>query len=253
LRKHDIQRIIKRDLISTVYQPLIDLRTGQIIGYEALVRGPTGPYHIPQNLFQAAARANLLNEMEMACFKKITGTAHYLSGLVSINFSPSTVIACHKEILSKTRNLGSRVVLELTEFGLQDKDRDNLVLITQELKNLGVKIALDDIGAGDRDFSNICEIPVDYLKIDRIFICGITKPDKTAFRYAAGLNMLVKLAGQLGAQVIAEGVETRTQLAGVKRAGIYLVQGFYFSKPKPVKYWIRQEGSVSYLENLDYS
>jgi EAL domain-containing protein (putative c-di-GMP-specific phosphodiesterase class I) len=135
--------------------------------------------------------------------------------------------------------LGNRAVIELIETGLCGKDRDELAIIIQKLRSHGIKIALDDVGSGDRDFSNICELPADYIKIDRVFIRGITKHKSGAApHYAAGLNMLVKLANQLGSQVIAEGVETEMQLTGVKKAGINMAQGFYFSKPGPVEKWI---------------
>lgn len=236
--RYVLRQVIKKNLINTVFQPINDLLITKIIGYEALTRGP-GPYHSPKNLFHSAMRADLLQEMEMACFKNAVNSARYLPGLIFLNFNPSTVIANYKEILHEIEQLRDRTVLELAETGLRDKDRDDLATIIQELRSKGIKIALDDIGSGDRDFSNICELPADYIKIDRVFIRGITKhKNGSASHYIAGLNMLVELAEQLGSQVIAEGVETEMQLAGVKRAGINLVQGFYFSKPGPVEKWV---------------
>lgn len=237
-----IKLIIKDNQIKTVFQPINHLGKEKIIGYEALTRGPTGSYHAPKNLFRAAASVNLLKEMEMTCLKSAINVVDKLSGLIFINFNPSTVVTFHEEILYETSHLNNRIVLELTEVGLLARERDYLANIIQRFRSRGIKIALDDIGSGDRDFSYICELPADYIKIDRVFINGITRhKNGTASHYVAGLDMLVKLAGQLGAQVIAEGVETEPQLLGVKRAGIDLVQGFYFSKPGPVQKWISQE------------
>lgn len=229
--------------IKILFQPVHDIESGMIKGFEALARGPAGPLHLPTNFFRAAARENMVEALEMQCFRLAVKESFSLPGMIFINFSPSTVTRYHREILNiLSKNLRDRAVIELVEYALPEKVRYELIGVLGELRHGGFKIALDDVGNGDRDFSDICELPADIMKIDRRLIQGLSKQRYgNAPRYQIILNALVALAQKLKMSIIAEGIETEKQFCGVKSAGINLAQGFYLSKPQPALFWLQEK------------
>lgn len=243
----EIPQIIKERAISILFQPIQNVLTKEIIGFEALARVP-GKLFFPLNLFHAARKAGMFQQMEMLCFSMALEEAACLpdSTEVFINISPETFIQCHEDISRLIQDSNDKVVLELAEIGLNTRQQKLLAAILTDMRNQGTKVALDDIGSGDRNFRNICEIPSDYLKIDRGIIEGLTKHHNgSAPHYLAALKALVSIAKDLNSNVIAEGVETPLQLAAVKEAGICLVQGFIISKPKPADHWIGKKKEVT--------
>ncbi|MCL6639669.1 MAG: EAL domain-containing protein, partial [Firmicutes bacterium] len=191
--------------IKIIYQPVCDLDSGNIKGFEALARGPDGFLHSPNNLFRVAAREGFLCMAEMLCFKLAVENASSLPGLIFYNFSPSTVINQLDEIINQLRCAPNKAVIELIEYALPENKRIELVNALCELQAAGIKVALDDVGNGDRDLSDICEIPADFMKIDRRLVRGLTRRrNGKAPRYQITLHAMVKLARMLSMQVIAE-------------------------------------------------
>lgn len=224
--------------ITIEFQPIHDLESGEIPGFEALARGPEGPLHSPSNFLRQAARERVLDEVEMFCFRLALKESATLPGNVYFNFSPITITRHYREIERCLRNMRGNAVIELIEYAVPERMRYELLAALSELRSVGLMIALDDVGNGDRDFSDICEIPADIMKIDRRIIQGLTKlKNGSAPRYHIILNTLVNLSRKLNMSVIAEGIETENQHIGVKMAGIHLAQGFYLSRPKPALYW----------------
>ncbi|AEG58967.1 EAL domain-containing protein [Desulforamulus ruminis] len=235
------QILHKRD-ISIFFQPIQDMCSEEVFGFEALARGP-GDLFSPVNLFRAAKKVGRSQEMELLCFNQaLSGLDHFLKPIqIFINISPDTLIQHHEKMIhaiKKYRQHQNRIIIELAEIGLKEKRRMALAEILMDIKQTGIQVALDDVGSGDRSFSNICELPADYLKIDRSIIQGLTKyQNGSAPHYLTALEAMLSIAGNLGAKVIAEGVETPKQYEIVKSAGVHLAQGFYFSQPRPVEYW----------------
>lgn len=227
--------------IKIVFQPIHDLVTGGISGFEALARGPDGPLHSPNNLFRVASRERILDEAEMLCFKlalKESALLRPLEKKIFFNFSPSSVTRHYREIISRLGDARDKAVIELIEYAVVGKARNELLIALHELHSAGLEIALDDVGNGDRDFGDICEVPADIMKIDRGLIQGLTRNKSgNAPKYKIILQTLVSLAQKLKMSVVAEGIETEMQYAGVVTAGISLAQGFYLSRPKPAAYW----------------
>ena len=242
----EIEEIMKKQMISIMFQPIQDISINQIFGYEALARGPAGRLYSPINLFNAAQKIGQHQQMEVMCIEHALREMHKLPNTpkVFLNISPKTLLYHYKEILKTIRlNNSKEVVLELAEKDLKEKSRIEMAKILDHIRQAGIKIALDDVGSGDRSFSNICELPADFLKIDRSMIKGLTKyKNGSASHYLTALGAMVTIANDLGAKVIAEGVETPKQLEIVKNAGVNLVQGFYFSQPKPVDHWKNAKG-----------
>lgn len=239
----DIQRLMEADMIRILFQPIHDYRHGNVIGYEALARGPEGSSaEGAKSLFEAADQSELRVELELHCFRKALD--EYRSkmagsgGLLFVNFHPEILAGSCDEILSELSGIRERTVIEVTESHSRIRCISGQL---NRLKNKGVKVALDDIGAGDRSFSNICETRVDYLKIDKQIIQGLTKVKSgNSDFYKLLLKFLNRFAKQSGALIIAEGIETFNQLYETLNSGVSLMQGFYFSRPRPADYWIHR-------------
>jgi len=236
-----INEIINNKNISTFFQPIIHLKTGRIKGFEALSRGPEGSLYSPNNLFAAANRCHKLQEVELVCLEMAVETSKRLpSGYIFFNLSPKTVQLRSTKILDILGILKNRSVIELTEIRVEKKAVGSLVCILEKMRKQGIKIAIDDIGKGDRDFWSISELPSDFFKINQTAINGLMRcKNGTARRYRITIEKLVEMGRLLGAEIIAEGVETADQLLIVKELGIELVQGHYYSKAMPVENWIR--------------
>lgn len=241
---NEIVQMLKQRSITILFQPILNMNSKKLFGFEALARGPVGKLFSPANIFKASQKYGKLEEMEILCLQRALEELVHLpdSYPVFINISPSTLLHHYKDIQNLIQKNNTKVVLELAEKGLKEKLRTEMVKVLSQIRETGIKIALDDIGSGDRSFSNICELPADYLKIDRCIIQGLTKyKNGSAPHYLAALQAMVTIADNLGAIVIAEGVETQQQLNLVKNAGVNLIQGFYISHPKPsAAFWTGQ-------------
>jgi EAL domain-containing protein (putative c-di-GMP-specific phosphodiesterase class I) len=120
----------------------------------------------------------------------------------------------------------SRLTIEIVEHSPPHAVKEFRTALAK-LRTLGVLVAIDDIGLGYSNFRMIVDAQADYFKIDRYFVSGI---ERDPYRFAV-LESVAKLAAKVDARVIAEGIETATELGSVIEAGIHLVQGFYFSEP----------------------
>ena len=222
--------------ITTLFQPIVSLSERRILGYEALSRGPSnGPLHSPINLLATARHAGRLNELEMTC--RETACRRYsqgaLRGKLFLNASPETLLdATHKpgrtlELLNTYGISADDVVIELTEQAPAD-DLELLDKALHHYRSMGFSIALDDLGAGYSSLRLWSELRPDYVKIDRYFIDGIhLDPVKREF-----VESILKIARASRAQVIAEGIELREELAVLASMGIDLVQGYLLGRPQ---------------------
>lgn len=238
----DLQAIVRNRLIRVLFQPIYDYEKKRIIGYEALSRGPAGScYEGAKELFGAAKREGAQGIVEMACFKK--ALTEYRSklfdtgALLFVNFNPVVLSDCLGEILFELDGCRERTVIEVTEASRLRLGQ----AVFNRLKEKGVRVALDDVGIGDRSFSSICDVEVDYLKVDKGVVRGIVSGDGNAEKYGLVMSFLVRFGEKTGAKVIAEGVETFEQVLLTGEIGVDLMQGFYFSRPRPAEYWIGRE------------
>ncbi|MCL6479347.1 MAG: EAL domain-containing protein, partial [Peptococcaceae bacterium] len=165
----DIKRLIKSNMIKILFQPIHNFKSDIVIGYEALARGPEGSsIEGARSLFRAAKQSGLQIELEMHCFRKalyefrskMAGDC----GLLFVNFHPEILADNCDEILYELDGLRERTVIEINESHSRIRCISGQL---NRLKDKRVKVALDDIGAGDRSLSNLCETRVDYLKIDK--------------------------------------------------------------------------------------
>jgi len=232
MQLHDI---LRHRRLQPLLQPILDLDSGRIHGYEGLIRGPSDSIlHSPLALLRAADQAGLRAETEILCIDVIVAdfARQKLDGMLFINLSPvvlETRGGLLDDLLSilKSNYLApDRVVVELTEDGTpSDLQRlfDNLA----EFRAKGLRFALDDLGEGYSSLRLWSELRPHYVKIDKHFISGINQdPVKLQF-----VRSLQQIAANSGARLIAEGVETRAELTLVRELGIGFGQGYFIGRP----------------------
>ena len=214
--------------IRIAFQPIVDLATTDVVGYEALARFPGDVAVSPRSWFAEAAEVGMLREVELAAIRAALGELGSLpeEAFISVNISPSTV-ACDelREVLAAVD--GSRVVLEITENAAAER-YDEVAKAVSELRASGVRIALDDAGSGDVGVTSLFDIQADIIKIDIDVTRGIdSDPMKEAMAFA-----LKSLADSLGAMSLAEGIETEQELARLRAVGVQAGQGYLFGHPE---------------------
>ncbi|AXS85368.1 EAL domain-containing protein [Marinobacter sp. Arc7-DN-1] len=215
------------------FQPIVDVLSASVFAYEALVRGPEG-----QGAMSVLSRVNERNRyaFDQVCRVKAVKLAAKLKmePMLSINFMPNAVYRaeyCIRTTLAaaKTYDFDTRkIIFELTEDEqLNSTSVDHLVSIIEAYQEMGFSTAIDDFGAGFSRYNIMMASPPDLLKLDMALIRNIhQEPNKQAI--VAGI---ITMMGQLGGQIIAEGVETREEYFWLRSRGISLYQGYLFAKP----------------------
>lgn len=230
-----LQEILQHKQLTTLFQPILDLRDGRIHGYEALSRGPSdSSLHVPEALFRSAERLGLTTELDLACVETALKNfaAQGLPGRVFINLSPATLLSVEAVIdrlIDLVRAAGldpAQVVLELTETS-PGFDYAALRRIAEQLRASGVRIAMDDLGEGFSSLRLWSELKPAYVKIDKHFVDGIHQdPHKLEF-----VRSIQQLAEGVGAHLIGEGVELASQLCIIRDIGIRFAQGYLIGRP----------------------
>ncbi|WP_108667397.1 EAL domain-containing protein [Euzebya rosea] len=222
---HDrISRIIESSAHKPVFQPIVDLGSGEVVGYEGLTRFPDGR---PDLVFADAARVGLSALLHRATVTSMLDAAAGLPDhcYVAINASPDVVVGGHLTGLLPTDR---DVVVEITEHDrVEDYDR----LVTA-VRGLGprVRLAVDDAGAGYSSLQHILSLRPDLIKLDRSLVAGLhTDPGQEAM--VAGL---VHFAGRTGARIVAEGIEDADEMQAARALGVDYGQGYHLGRPAPV-------------------
>lgn len=237
-RPGDLRCALDAGQIGPLFQPIIDLRSGSVNGFEALarwhhpLRGMVGPdAFIP--LAERTGVSRLIDHLvlERACetFQSWIGSGLTPTSItMSVNVASSQLIdptfpEAVGLVLGEFEFPSSQVRLEITESGLIDDDRARVALA--ELKQIGVQLAIDDFGTGFSSLARFEQLPFDVLKIDKSFIDGIT----VSRRSRSVVASIIHLADELGLRTVAEGVETRDQLQYLREVGCESGQGYLWS------------------------
>ncbi|TCS73051.1 diguanylate cyclase/phosphodiesterase [Sulfuritortus calidifontis] len=227
--------VLEHGRISTLFQPIMGMGDASIYGYEALSRGPSdSPLHSPVALLRAADHAGLSAEVEQLCFeaalqnfaeRKLSGKlfANVRPGrLLEPYFQPASLSAVLKAYGIAPQNL----ILELTESDPVE-DYAQLAAASEALRRIGLKVAMDDLGEGFSSLRLWSEMKPAYVKLDKHFISGLNQdPVKLQF-----VRSMQEIAENANAQIVAEGVETASELAIVKDLGVAFVQGYLIGRP----------------------
>ena len=224
-----VENALRGDSLQMVFQPIVDLRTGQTSGYEALSRFETKPKRPPNEWFAEAWEVGLGIELELFAVRKVLADLKYLPpGYVSFNLSPLAVLSPEFRSLIPKLPYG-RFVIEMTEH-VPVPDYDALVKLLSELRMRGLRVAVDDAGAGYASFRHILRLAPDMIKLDMSLVRGVDRDE--ALRSLA--QAVTTFATQMGAQVVAEGIETEGELQALKTLGVGYGQSWeQFGAPQP--------------------
>lgn len=227
------------DQLQLLYQPLVDLQTGQISGLEALLRWqhPELGAVSPAQFIPLAEESGLIKGigewvLRQACrdirnwLDKGIKIPHVAINVSPLQFHDADLIAQVKGALADYQVDPSLVYLEVTESALMDDDPRSEAML-KELKGLGVKLSLDDFGTGYSSLSYLKRFPFDKVKIDQSFVRDITVNQSDSVI----VKVIIAMANGLGLKVIAEGVETEAQCEFMRSSGCDEIQGYFFSKP----------------------
>jgi diguanylate cyclase (GGDEF)-like protein len=226
----EFRQLLAPGAIGAVFQPIVRLNDLQAIGYEGLARFPTPPGLValpPDVTLAAAGRLGIRDELEVACWAAISEAGAPPSGrLLFVNVAPEAL--GHPGLLELAGKLPQRLVIELTE---QDAVQ-NTVQLRERLKPWiarGALVAVDDAGAGFTSLEYVAELRPDFLKLCRGMVTGV---DLDPSRQAV-LRATVAFAREVGARIVAEGVERPEELAVLRDADVDYGQGWLFGRPGP--------------------
>jgi PAS domain S-box-containing protein len=224
-----IRGIIDGNRLLTAFQPIHRLVTGKIVGVEALTRFVSDDGANAEYWFNEAAAVGLAAELEIAALQTALVTAQELpSGIyVALNISPATCLDPRLPgILESSCVPLDRIILELTER-LEVSEYGPLISALAPLRQLGLRVAVDDAGSGFASMRHVLHIRPDIIKLDRSLISGI---DDDLGQRALGAA-LAEFARQIGATLVAEGIETQAELTAVTALGLTAGQGYFFGRP----------------------
>ena len=230
-----IGAVLAGGMLRPVYQPIFSLATGRPVGYESLIRLADGaPFSDASSLFAAAERADRTVELDMACLSVVAEGAGALDAgtYLSVNLSPRTLeseLFLASELTSIFERRGimpDQLVVELTERE-EVQDLDGLRKNAMACRRVGIRLAADDVGAGNAGLRLLSEVQFDIVKIDLSLVQGGVLHDPEF----AVLRALQELAARWHASIVAEGVETPEQLAAIRSIGITAGQGYLLGRP----------------------
>ncbi len=241
--ENDLRKAIGTEQLSLAFQPIVSLAHREIYGVEALLRWhhPIEGMIGPAEFIPVAEECDLIHTLgdwvlRTGCLqmaKWIEAFGSQAPAMISINlsrkqFSRASLYADIRQALIDTGLPTNHLQLEITEVAF-NSDAAAAVTTMHALRELGVHLAVDDFGTGASTFAAVHEFPIDMLKIDRSFLSGIEDSPDTVVMIQA----LKALADSLDITMVAEGVETQSQVALLEELGCQFAQGYYFAKPMP--------------------
>jgi EAL domain-containing protein (putative c-di-GMP-specific phosphodiesterase class I) len=236
--KVKITSVLEQNEINIHYQPIFNLHSNKIIGYESLSRFNTIPYESPDIWFAEASQVNLGEELEILAIKSaIKGIDEFnLDTYIAINTSPAYVLNGALALALQGVNL-ERIILEITEHA-PIKNYPDFRKALEPLRNQGLRIAIDDAGSGYSSFQHVLELEADIIKLDITLTQNINSNDRKYLLATA----LCAFSKAINCSIIAEGVETIEELNSLRELGVDSVQGYLLGRPMPIK------DAVSYVK-----
>jgi EAL domain-containing protein (putative c-di-GMP-specific phosphodiesterase class I)/DNA-binding response OmpR family regulator len=227
-------RTVQEKLITTVFQPVVNLDTREVIGYEALSRGPAGTeLENPEVLFELARDFDLVWDLEALCIENVVPWLEEVcaSGYLFFNLESHFIQQIqHRgtDVFEPFFEFNRNIVIEVTERSAI-RDYRTFRRTLHDLKKIGFKIAIDDCGSGYATLEAIAELQPDYLKVGHSLFHGV-EHDPIRRRL---VELVARCADTIGAHTIAEAIETEEQLEVCRELGIHQGQGFLLARPAP--------------------
>ncbi|MGC8650702.1 MAG: EAL domain-containing protein [Hydrogenobaculum sp.] len=226
-----IEKAVKDDLFIFHYQPYFDVKTGKVMGLEALVRiKDKDNIYYPKDFIDFLESSPYLEMFERWALREVSEKIKKWNLPISINISAKTFNKPHfiDDIYYYTKNLSAPLVIEVTER-LYIDNIEKAKLIIHKIKELNAKISIDDFGTGYSSLAYLKDLNADILKIDMSFVKNMTQDRKSA----ALVKAIIDISKEFEIKNVAEGVETIEQYEMLKDMGVDYVQGFLLSKPLP--------------------
>ncbi|MBX9953024.1 MAG: EAL domain-containing protein [Candidatus Obscuribacterales bacterium] len=214
----------------TVFQPIIDLSTEQVAGYEILSRGPDGAFESPADFFRVCVENNILTTVDLSCVKLCIGATNGVKQNMRfhLNIFPSTLLDTPIEQLLSlfpAQQDGRVFCVEISEqqfVGDPAYMRDHV----NALKQAGILVAIDDVGFGRSSLESLILLEPDLVKVDRKYVTGVSvEPSKARL-----MKRLANVAKSLGAEIVAEGIENSDDIPVLKEIGVHYGQGWLFGE-----------------------
>ncbi|WP_430789144.1 sensor domain-containing protein [Virgibacillus flavescens] len=253
----DLRKALEQQEFELYYQPKVNLSTGKMVGAEALMRWnhPEKGFISPGEFIPRAEETGLIIPMgewvlRTACLQAKKWQENGLPPFeLSVNLSvrqlyQPNLVEMIRQVIWESGLDPKNLELEITESMMADSD--HVLKVLRQLKELGVKISLDDFGTGFSSLHYLKDAPIDKLKIDQSFIRHCTKD----MNDATIVKTIIAMAHQLKLEVIAEGVETKDQLIFLQQNLCEISEGYLFSKPLPPKEFVLQFGEIEKNVNL---
>jgi EAL domain-containing protein (putative c-di-GMP-specific phosphodiesterase class I)/ActR/RegA family two-component response regulator len=225
-----IRRAIDGASLHMVFQPIVELEAGHVVGLEALARFMERPRRMPQAWFAAAAEVGLLTDLELAAVRRALVELDRipLGTYLTVNTSPAT-IRSEGLVELLDGSVADRIVLEVTEQSAVE-DYDELTACLRPIRDTGVCLAIDDVGAGFASLGHVLRLSPEYMKLDRTLVTGLSSdPVRRSL-----IERLASFSDEVGIAVIAEGVETEEDLDALRALSVRYGQGFHLGRPGPI-------------------
>ena len=253
--RSSLERILRTDGISTVFQPIVDIRNGGVFAYEALSRGAS-PFSQPALMFDVAERCNLSWDLDRACRLAALRNIAALRGaererLFFINVSPRSITdrrAVEGLTLSAMKALGiqqSRIVIEVTETA----SISDYAAFEEQIRHYarqGYRIALDDFGSGHSGLVTLAAAAPHFIKLDRALVSHV---DRNPYRQKL-ISAVVAFAASVGTELVGEGIERPEELRVLVDLGVRFGQGYLLGRPAPLEPAVLDEPGLQARDTL---
>jgi EAL domain-containing protein (putative c-di-GMP-specific phosphodiesterase class I) len=225
-----LAKIVEERAVGIIYQPIVDMASNNIIGFEALARFPCLPERAPDKWFQEAHQVSKGTELELLAIDLAVSAVSKIEPHIylALNVSPETVLS--GELDRHLSNVpAGRIVLEITEH-MPVEEYEQIKSALTYLRKRGVKLAIDDAGSGYASFRHILQLQPEIIKLDQSLIRNIDLgPGRRALASA-----LTSFAKDTNSKVVAEGVETRQELETLRNLQVQAVQGYLLGRPATI-------------------
>jgi EAL domain-containing protein (putative c-di-GMP-specific phosphodiesterase class I) len=229
-RSSRVDRALRPGCLTMAFQPVVNLRSGVVTGAEALARFQLEPKRTPDVWFAEAWEIGRGVELELVAVRTALAALSAMpeGTYLAVNVAPLTLMAPDLVTLLSSYAC-DRIIVELTEHA-RVEDYGDITPAVERLRAIGVRLAIDDAGAGFASFQHILQLRPELIKLDRSLTRAV---DTDPVRYALA-SALVTFASSLGASVCAEGIETEQELVALQRLGIMYGQGYFLGRPGPL-------------------
>lgn len=244
---NELEAAIINDDLEMYYQPIVETNTGEIKGFEALVRWKHDKKGLipPSEFIPIAEHSGQMKSLEKLILKKIFSNVEtwmYDCGekiFISINLSAKGLIRWNllsylNLLLDEHKVNPNRIEFEFTETALIENIEESLVIL-EKVKSLGFKISLDDFGTGYSSLNYLKHLPIDKLKLDKTFVDTIENSDKDMMI----VKSIIDLGHNMALQIVAEGVEREVQVDVLKIMNCDYIQGYYYGMPQPEEHMLK--------------